>query len=78
MSREDSVVSLLVEVGIEPRFCPSWIFLSNEEGVLLSCSVSVMGMSFFDVLGLLSMCGGLWWWVFCCVWSCVWPVELYL
>ena len=46
MSREDSVVSLLVEVGIEPRFCPSWIFLSNEEGVLLSCSVSVMGMSF--------------------------------
>ena len=45
----DSVVSLLVEAG--PPFCPSWVFLSHEEeGVVLSCSVSV--------IGLFSMCEG--------------------
>ena len=44
VSRGDSVVSLLVH----PSFCLYWVFLSNEEeGVVLSCSVSVMGMSFF-------------------------------
>ena len=56
--RGDSVVSLLVEAG--PHFCLYWVFLSHEEeGVVLSCSVSVMGMSFFDVFGLFFMCGGL-------------------
>ena len=51
----DSVLSLLVEAG--PHFCPSWVFLSNEEeGVVLSCSVSVMGMSFFFTFSVSSPC----------------------
>ena len=49
--------ALLVEAA--PPFCPSWGFLSQVEGVLLSCSVAVMGMSFFDIFSLFSMFGGL-------------------
>ena len=56
VSRAHSVVSLLVE-GSSP-FCPS-VILPHEEGVVLSCSVSLMGMSFFYFFGLFSMCGGL-------------------
>ena len=58
VSRGDSVVSLLVEAG--PTFCLYWVFLSHEEeGVVLSCSVSGDGDEFFDVFGLFFMCGSL-------------------
>ena len=66
----DSVVSLLVETG--PPFCLSWVFLSHKEGVVLSCSLSVMGMRVLT-FSFSSPCEDvcLWWWVFCCVLSCV-------
>ena len=76
VSRGHSVVSLLVEAS--SPFCPS-VILSNEEGVVLSCSVSMMGMSFFTFsvsYPCVEVC--LWWWVFCCVLSCVWTAEPYL
>ena len=44
---------------VSPPVCTYWVFLSQEEGVYVSCLISVMGKSFFVSFSYLCMCGGL-------------------
>ena len=54
-------VSIVIAIcdWASPPVCTSCVFLSQEDGVSISCLISIMGKGYFTVSFFMYMCGGL-------------------